>query len=626
MKTPIFVRLFLGYITFLCLHAYGDALVKINEHTPPITSFHLDYAKEVTTFSQINDDTVWETTDNKIPLTPKKDYWYKVSFQNEASTPQVRILFFTESNVEYIDLYHQQEGQWIKEASGATVQIAQRSINSHLMAFKITLQPYETRTHYLHIHSLLPAFEEIRLVSESDFAEYEKKTLLMYVVYFGILLTTLIYSLIIAITIKEKILAINTLYLLFSFLWILLNSGLYSYFFPSYIAWRLSCSISISYILLIEFAKFFVHFKEISVHLHRAVLLLQFLLFMTAILSFIDMTVGISLLVYIGFIVLTFLITAIVILLFTSINTIIKAYLVILLPLLTSLLIYLFASSNVIEPNAQYQYFYVLGSLVELNGFALLSIFYITTMRKEKEKNELALLRENYTHELEYEILKKTQELHETNQKLEKNIHYQAALMQEIHHRVKNNLQMVISIISLEMLKSKSEETTNILKNTVLRIQSISSLHEMLYTSFDITSISLSQYSHCLIRSVRAMFNDVDAKIHLSCNDENIGMRDAINLGLIIVELVSNAIKHNKNVHNLKIHVRINFVNSRLSLFIKDNGRGFDFHKTDLSKSVGVNLVQTIANSFNNSKYDFYQRKGMLFALTCRFDDNPTTP
>lgn len=604
------------------VNIFADSTLKIDANTSSLKSFTLEYAEKINALSEINDDTVWETISNKVTLIPRKDYWYKVSFQNLTPAPQSRILFFTETNVEYIDLYHQEGHQWVKEASGAAIQIGQRSINSHYMAFQITVQPYESSSRYLHIQSLLPSFEEIWLLSEHDFAQYEKETLLMYVIYFGVLITTLMYSLIIAITIKEKILVVNTLYLFFSLLWIMLNSGLYSYFFPSYVAWRLSCSISLSYILLIEFAKFFINLKEISIHLHRAVLLLQLLLFTTAVLSFFDMSIGISLLVYIGFIVLTFLITAIVILLFTSIKTIIKVYLVILLPLLTSLLIYLFASSNVIEPNFKYQYFYVLGSLIELNGFALLSIFYIIKMKKEKEKEkqELDILRERYTQELEKEIQKKTEQLYATNQELEKNFHYQVALMQEIHHRVKNNLQMIISIISLEMLKSKSEETSNILKSTILRIQSISSIHEMLYASFDITSISLSQYCHNLIDSVRSIFDDVDVKIHISCSKQNIGMRDAINLGLIIVELVSNSIKHNKTIKNLKICVRVNFEQSKLSLCIKDNGSGFDLNAIDLSKSVGINLVKTIANSFDDSRYDFYQRRGMLFVLTCRFD------
>ncbi len=396
-------------------------------------------------------------------------------------------------------------------------------------------------------------------------------------------------------------------------LWILLNSGLFIYFFPSYVAWPLSCSISLSYILLIEFAKFFIDLKSISLYLHRGVLLLQLLLLATAALSVYDMTLGISLLVYTGFIVLTSLITSILILLFFPIKRIIKTYLVILLPLLTSLLFYLFASSGMIEPDATYQYLYVFGSLVELNGFALLSLFYILKMKKEKEreKHELHLLRERYTRELEEQISRKTREL-------EANVHYQVALMQEIHHRVKNNLQMIISIISLELLKSQSQEAADILKNTIVRIQSIASIHELLYAAPDITAISLAQYSRHLIASVQSIFNDKNVTLRLSCSDRTIGIRDAINLGLIIVELLSNAIKHNRRVAHLRITVRIRFDGEKLSLIIKDNGGGFDIDGTDLSKSVGINLIHSIARSFSESTHGFYRKNGMLFVLTCK--------
>jgi two-component sensor histidine kinase len=549
----------------------------------------------------------------------KQNYWYKLSLYNSTSFTQTRILFFTEANIEHINLYHKKNNHFIKEASGASVGIDQRPIDSHLIAFKITLQPYEQSIHYLHAQSLLPSYEEILLLTEQDFIQYEKKSLLIYIVYFGILLTTLMYSLIITITLKEKILLVNTLYLFFSLLWILLNSGLFLYFFPSFVAWRLSSSISISYILLIEFAKFFIKTKEISITLHRIVLFLQALLLFTAILSFISMPYGISLLVYTGFVVLICLISAIVIFLFVPIEKIIKIYLLILLPLLVSLFIYLLASAGIIQPDSRFQYAYVFGSFIELNGFALLSLYYLLQMKKEKEKEkqELDILKEKYTHELENEIMKKTQELHASNQELEKNFQYQVVLMQEIHHRVKNNLQMVISIISLELFKSKSEEINSILKNTIVRIQSISSIHEMLYDSSNIAFLSLADYAHNLVHSVKSIFDDTNVKISISCNEQKISMRDAINLGLIIVELISNSIKHNKNSQNLKICIRINLTQSKLSLIVKDNGIGFDLHAKDLSKSVGVNLINSIASSYNESRYNFYQRNGMLFMLIC---------
>ncbi|MDD2266138.1 histidine kinase dimerization/phosphoacceptor domain -containing protein [Sulfuricurvum sp.] len=621
MKIPISIQFILLYFILFPLYAYGDNTVKIDANTSSIESFNLDYGEKVNILSDINDQPIWKTIANRVHFIPKKNYWYKLSLQNDTPYVQARILLLSETNIEYVDLYSKKDTGFIKEASGATIGIDARPVNSHFIAFKVTLQPYETSTRYLHIQSLLPSFAEIWLLTDQDFDKYEKQALLIYVVYFGILLTTLIYSLIITVVLKEKILLVNTLYLFFSLLWIMLNSGIYLYFFPSYVAWRLSCSISITYILLIEFAKFFINTKEISLTLHRIVLFLESLLLFTAILSFIDMTLGISLLVYTGFVVLIFLITAIVLFLFVPIKRIIKIYLMIVLPLLTALFIYLLASANIIHANYMFQYSYVVGSFIELNGFALLTLYYLLKMKKEKEyeKNELDILRERYTQELEKEIIKKTEELYASNQVLEKNFQYQIALMQEIHHRVKNNLQMIISIISLELLKSKSEETNSILKNTIIRIQSISTIHEMLYRSSDITSISLSDYTHNLIRSVRSIFDETNMKIYISCNEHTVGMRDAINLGLIIIELVSNSIKHNKNSENLKISVRITYVGSKLSLFVKDNGIGFDIDATDLSKSVGINLIESIASSFNDSYYSFCQRKGTLFALTCRF-------
>lgn len=604
----------------LAFAAYGEPILLKEDAS--LTSFTLEYAPEVERIEEIGAHTTWQPLSNKIHVPPKKEHWYRLTLENPTSVAQSRILLCSETNVEYIDLYHQEAGRSIKQASGAAVPIERRSVKSHLMAFRLHVPPHSQVSYHLRIYSLLPSYEEISLLNEDDFRIYEKRALTIYIGYFGVLLTTLVYSLIIALVTKEKILMVNTLYLFFSLLWILLNSGLFIYFFPSYVAWPLSCSISLSYILLIEFAKFFIDLKSISLYLYRGVLLLQWLLLATAVLSVYDMTLGISLLVYTGFIVLISLIVSIFVLLFFPIKRIIKTYLVILLPLLTSLLFYLFASSGMIEPDATYQYLYVFGSLIELNGFALLSLFYILKMKKDKEreKHELDLLRERYTRELEEEISRKTQELSVKNRELEHHIDYQIALMQEIHHRVKNNLQMIISIVSLELLKSQSQEAAEILKSTIVRIRSIASIHELLYGAPDITAISLAQYSRHLIASVESIFGDTDVAIRLSCSDRTIGIRDAINLGLIIVELLSNAIKHNRSMAHLKITIRIRLADSRLSLLVKDNGIGFDIDAADLSKSVGINLIHSIAGAFGESTHGFYRKNGVLFKLTCKLE------
>lgn len=609
---------FFWALLLICTAAFAKPIILHDDAS--LHTFDLQYAPDIRHPSDIGDDTLWHAQTNKLLIPPKQEHWYRLTLRNPGSTPQTRILLCSETNVEHIDLYHQTGSALIAYPSGAALGIDHRPVRSHLMAFEVSVAPHSEATYYLRFYSLLPSFEEIWLLSEEAFRTYEKNVLVFYVAYFGVLMATLVYSLIIAAATKEKILAVNTLYLFFSLLWILLNSGLFIYFFPSYVAWRLSCSISLSYIFLIEFAKFFIDLKSISPNLHRGVLLLQTMLLVTAMLSAYNMTLGISLLIYTGFIALIFLITAILAALFLRIEKVVKIYLLIVLPLLVSLLFYLLAASGVIEPSHLYQYAYVAGSFIELNGFALLSLFYILKMKKDKEreKHELDLLRERYTRELEEQISRKTGELSAKNQELEQSVRYQLDLMQEIHHRVKNNLQMIISIISLELLSSPSKESADTLKNTIARIQSIASIHELLYASPDITAISLARYSRHLIDSVQSIYRNTDVAIRLSCSDRTVGTRDAINLGLIIVELLSNAIKHNPNQTQLRITVRIRLKHARLSLLIRDNGSGFHPHETDFSKSVGINLIRSIARSFSESHHGFYPREGMLFVLTCK--------
>ncbi len=115
------LRWLISYLLLFSGFLYGESHIVINDHTTSIKSFTMDYAKNTHTLSEINDTKQWHTTSNKITLAPQKSYWYKVSLENTTATPQTRILTFSETNIEYIDVYHQQNSQWIKEASGATV-------------------------------------------------------------------------------------------------------------------------------------------------------------------------------------------------------------------------------------------------------------------------------------------------------------------------------------------------------------------------------------------------------------------------------------------------------------------------------------------------------------------------
>ncbi len=198
------------------LAAYAEPVILEDEAS--VRSFTLQYAPNIRDASEIQGDTLWQTASNKVHIAPKKEYWYRLTLNNPTPAAQSRVLLFTETNIEHIDLYRQTDQQSVVQRSGAAVSIDHRGVKSHLMAFRVSVPPYGQAVYDLRIYSLLPSFEEILLLSEEDFSAYEKNALLIYMAYFGVLLTTLVYSLIIALTTKEKILMVNTLYLFFSLL------------------------------------------------------------------------------------------------------------------------------------------------------------------------------------------------------------------------------------------------------------------------------------------------------------------------------------------------------------------------------------------------------------------------
>lgn len=119
-------------------------------------------------------------------------------------------------------------------------------------------------------------------------------------------------------------------------------------------------------------------------------------------------------------------------------------------------------------------------------------------------------------------------------------------LLQEIHHRVKNNLQVVVSLLSLQANRINHRDVISILNETQNRVRAIAGIHETLYSSPDLASISFSEYMNQLIRGLFSFYNvkDSDIKLKIETDDIVLDITQAIPLGLIVNELVTNALKH----------------------------------------------------------------------------------
>jgi two-component sensor histidine kinase len=168
----------------------------------------------------------------------------------------------------------------------------------------------------------------------------------------------------------------------------------------------------------------------------------------------------------------------------------------------------------------------------------------------------------------------------------------------EIHHRIKNNLQVISSLLDLEADKFTDESVIEAFKESQNRVISMALVHEELYRSQDMESIDFSDYLMKLVNELSYSYVIEKESIKIKTDVETVflDMDTAIPLGMIVNELISNSFKHAFSPGEKgEIHVNLSLDNGKLILAVGDNGTGFpehvNFRETD---SLGLQLVTTL--------------------------------
>lgn len=175
-------------------------------------------------------------------------------------------------------------------------------------------------------------------------------------------------------------------------------------------------------------------------------------------------------------------------------------------------------------------------------------------------------------------------------------------LLKEIHHRVKNNLQVISSLLSLQSNKVTDLNALSELKEGQNRVKTIAMIHQKLYQHEDIAKVNFHEYCEELLAYLRTTFQLPGKEIEILVKAENVllDIDTAVPLGLIINELVSNCFKYAfTNQEKGKIEVSISFLDKKehkLQLIVSDNGMGIE-ENFDISKvnSLGLKLVRMLS-------------------------------
>ena len=196
-----------------------------------------------------------------------------------------------------------------------------------------------------------------------------------------------------------------------------------------------------------------------------------------------------------------------------------------------------------------------------------------------------------------------TRRIKDENLSLQQANREKETLLKEIHHRVKNNLQIITSLIRLQLGSTHNREAQQLLEVSLSRISSIASVHELLYQSNQFASIDYSEYIHQLVESlVNTMVGDKEVKVEMEVEDVKMPLEMAIPLGLLINEILTNSIKHAFSDEQEKlIFLKLKKQDDqRIVLTIGDNGKGF---KGDIAEenheTLGLSLIQNLAEQLS---------------------------
>jgi PAS domain S-box-containing protein len=197
-------------------------------------------------------------------------------------------------------------------------------------------------------------------------------------------------------------------------------------------------------------------------------------------------------------------------------------------------------------------------------------------------------------------------ELRKSEEQIKNALKEKEVLMKEIHHRVKNNLQVISSLLRLQSRDIKDKDDLELFKDSLSRIKSMAIIHEQLYQSEDQARVNFAHYVRNLTRQLSSEYNSDPGTItvNIVINDILLNINTAIPCGLIINELVSNAFKHAfPDGKSGEINVLMHHVNgNEFELTVSDNGIGFpedrDFRKTE---SFGMHLVIILVSQLDGT-------------------------
>ncbi|MGB0895828.1 MAG: sensor histidine kinase [Flavobacteriaceae bacterium] len=207
------------------------------------------------------------------------------------------------------------------------------------------------------------------------------------------------------------------------------------------------------------------------------------------------------------------------------------------------------------------------------------------------------------------------------NNEQKKLIKEKEVLLKEVHHRVKNNLQTVTSLLSLQGRQIDNPETEKLFKNCQNRIKSMAMIHEMLYQSQDLSKINYEEYCTKLISEliISMKGNEHNVALHIDVKDVSLGVNTSIPLSLLVNEIITNSLKYGIGGDQTGTIVFKMFKkdDKNYDILIGDDGIGYNEEISQIKpKTLGLKLINRLITQLHGSIEKVKNNDGTYYAIT----------
>ncbi len=583
------IRFFIVLILVTCVYAKPSSLEKNYIDLLPHSQIYIDKSNALDIKDILKKDTEFKQNSKNLlgyGFSPDFSVWIRFTLANNTDKPIRKIIEYDNTLATSVNFYNPDNGYKVEKEGLFNVHKHRKTLNP---IFTVELKPYEAKTYYVRASSYITTLiVKINAWSSDSFYQKEIKHQMVLALFFGAMIILGIYNLFIFFFTRDISYLFYFLYVIGVCAHHVMYVGIGNIYILNqtwivYIITFASLLASFPIFALALFTKTFLQMKQypkLNAILNFLIILLPlsvvFFIFTEEFSKFRNLLPIVAMIYLLG---ITF---------YAALKRNEQARFIMIGWFAICLAItFMFLSSVGMFNIFEYISYYIEISLVfEATIFSIALAYRIKQLQEEKVKvsKKLVIQQENETKKLAIKVEEKTKHLGVA-------LEEKKLLLQELHHRVKNNMQTIVSLIRLQKDKVKEEKLQDVLVTIQNRISAMSHLHELLFKQENATHVDTYEYFDLMIEGIRESYHH-DLKINLDIKAK-LKMDEAIYCGLILNELITNSFKYAFPNGNGTIEVSLKKEDSFYILFVGDDGIGYDSSKK--VSSLGITLVNALA-------------------------------